>query len=81
MYSLGSRCPFTKVSYTVAGLVLREQSQAVDAHDGSEQDHSPAKIGYTTPRDAIRCAGASTWTVVVAGPAPASDTVFLYGVP
>ncbi|MER5776460.1 hypothetical protein ABT144_19600 [Streptomyces sp. NPDC002039] len=28
-----------------------------------------------------RCAGASTWTVVVAGPAPASDTVFLYGVP
>ncbi|MEY2231909.1 MULTISPECIES: hypothetical protein [Streptomyces] len=28
-----------------------------------------------------RCASASTWTVVVAGPAPASDTVFLYGVP
>ncbi len=28
-----------------------------------------------------RCASASTWTVVVAGPTPASDTVLLYGVP
>lgn len=27
------------------------------------------------------CAGASTWTVVIADPAPASDTVILYGVP
>lgn len=33
------------------------------------------------PGPAARCARASTWTVVVAGPAPASDTVFLYGVP
>ncbi|KPI25358.1 hypothetical protein OV450_7347 [Actinobacteria bacterium OV450] len=37
---------------------------------------SPPRLGPTA-----RCASASTWTVVVAGPAPASDTVFLYGVP
>lgn len=46
--------------------------------------------GETVPRPdlepifaelAARCASASTSTVVVAGPAPASDTVFLYGVP
>lgn len=30
---------------------------------------------------AARCASASTWTLVVAGPALASDTVFPYGVP
>ncbi|MEU2248734.1 hypothetical protein [Streptomyces sp. NPDC019224] len=53
MYLLGSNCPFTQDSYTVAALVFREHSQAVDAHDGSEQAHIPAKIGYTTPRDAI----------------------------
>ncbi|WP_406460303.1 hypothetical protein OHB07_00550 [Streptomyces sp. NBC_00111] len=28
-----------------------------------------------------RCASAATWAVVVVGPARASDTVFLYGVP
>lgn len=33
------------------------------------------------PSPTARCASASTWTVVAAGPAPASDTVFLYGVP
>lgn len=53
MYLLGSNCPFTQDSYTVADLVLREHLQAADAHDGSEQAHIPAKIGYTTPRDAI----------------------------
>ncbi|MFD9452366.1 hypothetical protein ACFWBC_04605 [Streptomyces sp. NPDC059985] len=35
----------------------------------------------TVTSPTARCAGASTWTVVVAGPAPASDIVFLYGVP
>lgn len=54
MYPLGANCPFTHDSYTVAALAFREHSQAVDAHDGSEQAHIPVKTGYTTPRDAIQ---------------------------
>lgn len=33
--------------------VLRERSPAVDAREGTETAHFPAKIRYTTPRDAI----------------------------
>jgi hypothetical protein len=33
--------------------VLRERSPAVDAREGTETAHFPAKICYTTPRDAI----------------------------
>ncbi|WP_328738297.1 hypothetical protein OHA91_00895 [Streptomyces erythrochromogenes] len=36
---------------------------------------------YLGEVDAEDLASVSIWTVVVAGPAPASDTVFLYGVP
>ncbi|MFE4263765.1 DUF5937 family protein [Streptomyces sp. NPDC056883] len=48
-------------------------------------DPSAATTGCATsrtsspPSPTARCASASTWTYVVAGPAPASDTVFLYG--
>ena len=48
---------FTKDSCTVACPVLRERSPAVDAREGTQTAHSPAKIRYTTPRDAIDAAG------------------------
>lgn len=41
----------------------------------------PLSRTSSPPSPTALCASASTWTVVVAGPAPASDTVFLYGVP
>jgi hypothetical protein len=45
-----------------------------------ELDASPPTM-HELVSPTARCASASTWTVVVAGPGPASDTVFLYGVP
>lgn len=60
----------------VAGHVLAQRLQTeADGGDGSGGRRSP--VGRLHRRDQ----GASTWAVVVAGPAPASDTVFLYGVP
>jgi hypothetical protein len=37
----------------VACPVFREHSPAVDAREGTEAAHFPAKINYTTPSDAI----------------------------
>lgn len=39
--------------------VLRGRSPAVDAREGTETAHFPAKIRYTTPRDAILCCSSS----------------------
>ncbi|MFF1777939.1 hypothetical protein [Streptomyces virginiae] len=60
----------------VAGHVLAQRLQTeADGGDGGGGRRSP--VGRLHRRDQ----GASTWAVVVAGPVPASDTVFLYGVP
>lgn len=49
-HPLGPNWQFTKDSCTVACPVLRERSPAVDAHEGTDTAHFPAKIRYTTPR-------------------------------
>lgn len=62
-------------------------SAAGPPHPGAAESSSAGRPGRRTsrtsspPSPTARCASASTWTVVVAGPAPASDTVLLYGVP
>lgn len=43
--------------------------------------HQPAPTRLGGVQLTARCASASTWTVVVAGPPPTSDTVFLHGAP
>lgn len=57
-----------------------------DRHQSAPPYLSAATTGCATSRTTTTqphrpVCGASTWTVVVAGPAPGSDTVFLYGVP
>lgn len=51
--------------------------------DGPPEFYQPEPPGHRACQrsELQKVPSASTWTVVVAGPAPASDTVFLYGVP
>lgn len=53
VHPLGSNCPFTLESCTVACQLSREQSPADGATKGAEPAHSAAEIPYTTQRDAI----------------------------
>lgn len=53
VHPLGSNCPFTPDSCTVACQLSREQSPAGGAPGGAEPAHSTAEIPYTTQRDAI----------------------------
>jgi len=54
VHPLGSNCPFTPDSCTVACQLSREQTPADGAPQGAEPAHSTAEISYTTQRDAIR---------------------------
>jgi|GEM_PF-3771228 len=57
VHPLGSNCPFTPDSCTVACQLSREQTPADGAPEGAEPAHSTAEIPYTTQRDAIHLGG------------------------
>ncbi|MFH9397006.1 hypothetical protein [Streptomyces sp. NPDC017556] len=60
----------------ITGCPHRDRTRSMSAHRFRSTAGATVKArgGEHRPSD-------STWTVVVAGPAPASDTVFLHGVP
>lgn len=53
MYSSWLNWPFTKESYAMARLLLRERYSPVGVRPGQTPAHSRPLIPYTTTRDAI----------------------------
>ncbi|GAB3169363.1 hypothetical protein GCM10027162_08230 [Streptomyces incanus] len=53
VHPMGSNCPFTQDSCTVACQLSREQSPAAGADEGAEPAHAAAETPYITQRDAV----------------------------